>query len=86
MNQEVGKVLGTLDAEPLGYWVAVPADEILQLDEVVVATRPLSNGRVVRSFGIVDTIRVKFTKAYHYFGWRGMRNKPGNTGDLVKLK
>jgi DNA helicase HerA-like ATPase len=56
MNQEIGKVLGTQDAEPLGYWVAVPADEILQLDDVVVASRPLSNGQVVRNYGIVDTI------------------------------
>ena len=56
MNQEIGKVLGTLDAEPLGYWVAVPADEILQLDEVVMALRPLSNGQTVRSYGIIDTI------------------------------
>jgi len=56
MNQEIGKVLGTLDAEPLGYWIAVPADEVLQLDEVVMVSRPLSDGRTVRSYGIVDTI------------------------------
>lgn len=56
MNQEIGRVLGTLDAEPLGYWVAVPADEILQLDEVVLVKRQLSNGKTVRNYGIVDTI------------------------------
>jgi DNA helicase HerA-like ATPase len=56
MSQEIGKVLGTEDAQPLGYWVAVPADEILQLDEVVVSSRPLSNGQVVRNYGIVDMI------------------------------
>lgn len=56
MSEGIGKVLGTLDAEPLGYWFAVPADEILQLDEVVVASRQLSNGQIVRNYGIVDTI------------------------------
>jgi hypothetical protein len=56
LNQEIGKVLGTMDAEPLGYWVAVPADEIVQLDEVVMVSRELSGGQTVRSYGIVDTI------------------------------
>lgn len=56
MNQEVGKVLGTLDAEPLGYWVAVPPDELLQLDDVVLVERVLSNGQTIRSYGIVDSI------------------------------
>ena len=56
MSQEVGKVLGTIDAEPLGYWVAVPPEILLQLDDVVLVRRRLSHDRSICSYGIVDSL------------------------------
>src|ERR1041384_6610126 len=37
----VGRVLGTADATPLQFWVAVAPDAYLQLDDVVVTEREL---------------------------------------------
>src|SRR4051794_30970845 len=37
----VGRVLGTADATPLQFWVAVAPGAYLQLDDVVVTTREL---------------------------------------------
>ena len=54
MRAEVGRVLGTTDAEPLGWWVAIPPDEIVQLDDVVVLERTLRDGRTVATYGVVD--------------------------------
>lgn len=54
MSREIGKVLGTADAQPLDFWVAVPAEEPVQLDDVVVVRRILRDGREVALYGIVD--------------------------------
>jgi hypothetical protein len=43
-GQTVGRVLGTLDATPLQFWVAVQPGAYLQLDDVVVTTRVLPGG------------------------------------------
>ena len=40
-GQEVGRVLGTADATPLSFWVAVAPQAYLQLDDVVVTQREL---------------------------------------------
>jgi DNA helicase HerA-like ATPase len=56
MSREIGKVLGTADAQPLDFWVAVPAEEIVQLDDVVMVRRTLSNGQIVTLYGIIDTM------------------------------
>jgi len=56
MSKEIGKVLGTNDAEPLGYWVAIPTDEIVQLDDVVSLRRALPNGQAVNMYGVVDSL------------------------------
>lgn len=56
MSKEVGKVLGTLDAEPLGYWIATPPREIVQLDDVVLVRRDLGQGNSLCSYGIVDSV------------------------------
>ena len=56
MTHEVGKVLGTMDAEPLGYWVAIPPEVVLQLDDVVLVRRSLSQEQSVCSYGIVDSV------------------------------
>ncbi|MCC6343455.1 MAG: ATP-binding protein [Bryobacterales bacterium] len=56
MSKEIGKVLGTADAQPLDFWVAVPAAEPLQLDDVVLVRRMLPDGREVTLYGIVDIL------------------------------
>ena len=54
MSLEIGKVLGTSDSQPLEFWVGVPLDKVVQLDDVVLVKRPLSNGVNVTISGIVD--------------------------------
>ena len=44
-GRAVGRVLGTLDATPLQFWVAVRPGAYLQLDDVVVTTRELPDER-----------------------------------------
>ncbi|MBI3682559.1 MAG: ATP-binding protein [Acidobacteria bacterium] len=56
MNKEIGRVLGTADAQPLDFWVAVPAEELLQLDDVVMVRRELIGPRDVTLYGIVDML------------------------------
>ena len=56
MSFEIGKVLGTADSQPLEFWVAVPPDALVQLDEVVLVRRSLSDGKVISIFGIVDVL------------------------------
>jgi uncharacterized protein len=55
----VGRVLGTLDAMPLEFWVAVEEGQFLQLDDVVVVDTPLPDGSTIRLFGIVDLVRAR---------------------------
>src|SRR5215472_10624473 len=56
MSKEIGRVLGTNDAEPLGYWVAIPTTEVVQLDDVVSLRRSLPNGQTVAIYGVVDNL------------------------------
>ena len=44
MSTEIGKILGTEDAQPLDFWMAVAPDQLVQLDDVVFVTRPLPGG------------------------------------------
>jgi DNA helicase HerA-like ATPase len=55
----VGRVLGTLDAMPLEFWVAVEEGQYLQLDDVVEVATPLPDGTEVRLFGLVDLVRAR---------------------------
>src|SRR5262249_30200103 len=59
MTSPVGRVLGTLDAMPLEFWVGVEAGEFLQLDDVVEVETPLPHGETVRLFGVVDLVRAR---------------------------
>ena len=52
MTTPVGRVLGTLDAMPLEFWVGVEPGEFLQLDDVVEVETPLPHGDVVRRHGL----------------------------------
>jgi len=55
LSNEIGKVLGTFDAEPLNFWVAVQPDQLVQLDDVVMLRRELpGTGGTVSVYGIVD--------------------------------
>src|SRR6476646_3794639 len=56
----VGRVLGTFDATPLQFWVAVRPGAYLQLDDVVVTTRELPDGRApVTISGVVTQVRAR---------------------------
>src|SRR5688572_14704318 len=55
----VGRVLGTLDATPLQFWVAVQPGSYLQLDDVVVTTRVLPSGDPVMIAGVVTQVRAR---------------------------
>jgi DNA helicase HerA-like ATPase len=55
----VGRVLGTDEATPLEFWVAVHPDRYLQLDDVVALERELPGGPKVRMFGVVSQVRAR---------------------------
>jgi hypothetical protein len=59
MSGAVGRVLGTLDAMPLEFWVAVDEGQYLQLDDVVEVVTPLPDGTEVRLYGVVDLVRAR---------------------------
>ena len=54
-----GRVLGTEDATPLEFWVAVQPGQFLQLDDGVALERVLPNGETVRIYGIVTQVRAR---------------------------
>jgi uncharacterized protein len=56
LSKEIGRVLGLADAQPLDYWLVVPVDELIQLDDVVVVHRRLSDKTDVAIYGIVDAL------------------------------
>ncbi len=55
----VGRVLGTDDATPLQFWVAVADGSVLQLDDVVALDRVLPTGEMVSIYGIVNQVRAR---------------------------
>lgn len=55
----VGRVIGTDDATPLEFWVAVAADAFLQLDDVVALERPIPGREPIRIYGVVTQIRAR---------------------------
>ncbi len=55
----VGRVVGTEDATPLEFWVAIAEDSYLQLDDVVALERQLPDGQTVRIYGMVTQIRAR---------------------------
>ena len=55
----VGRVLGTDDATPLSFWVALAPDHYLQLDDVVALERLLPDGDTVRIYGLVTEVRAR---------------------------
>lgn len=59
MSETVGRVIGTEDATPLEFWVAVAEGEYLQLDDVVALQRVLPTGEAVHLYGMVDQVRAR---------------------------
>jgi DNA helicase HerA-like ATPase len=56
----VGRVLGTDDATPLTFWVAVAPGQYLQLDDVVVCERFVPDrGEAVQLSGVVSQVRAR---------------------------
>jgi uncharacterized protein len=55
----VGRVIGTDDATPLEFWVALAPGAMLQLDDVVALERPLPDREPVRIFGMVTQMRAR---------------------------
>ena len=55
----VGRVLGTDEATPLEFWVAVAPGQHLQLDDVVALDRILPTGEKVSIYGIVGQVRAR---------------------------
>ncbi len=55
----VGRVLGTEDATPLKFWVAVGPESALQLDDVVVTTREVPAVGPVEIAGVVTEVRAR---------------------------
>ncbi len=55
----VGRVLGTEDATPLKFWVAVAPESALQLDDVVVTTREVPLTGPVEIAGVVTEVRAR---------------------------
>lgn len=62
-TEEIGVVLGTEDATPLELWVGVEPGKDLQLDDLVVVETTVSDGQIVRFFGLVDVVRKRYEGA-----------------------
>src|SRR4051794_18796859 len=55
----VGRVVGTEDATPLSFSLALAPNQYVQLDDVVVCSRDLPSGETVTVSGVVDQIRAR---------------------------
>jgi DNA helicase HerA-like ATPase len=55
---DIGYVLGTQEATPLEFWVAVSPGQVLRLDDIIeVQTQRPDGSGIVRFYGIVDYVR-----------------------------
>jgi uncharacterized protein len=59
VSEPVGMVLGTEDATPLTFWVAVSKDAYLQLDDAVVVDTEVPGRGPLRIAGIVQDVRAR---------------------------
>src|SRR5215208_4130951 len=56
----VGRILGTEDATPLEFWVALAPEQYLQLDDVVVCERAVpGREEPVKIAGVVTQVRAR---------------------------
>ncbi len=63
--ESVGRVIGTDDARPLAFSVALAPGRSLQLDDVVVCRRELPDGTVVTLSGVVTDVRARHEGAQY---------------------
>ena len=56
-SRAIGKVLGTQDATPLEFWVAIDDENYLQLDDVVAVGTEVPGAGGLRISGVVDMVR-----------------------------
>ena len=63
MSEAAGLVIGTEDAQPLGFWVGVAEGQYLQLDDVLAVTTPVPDRGDVTIYGIVDQVRARYEGA-----------------------
>ena len=54
-----GRVIGTEDATPLEFWVAIAPGQYLQLDDVVALERRLPNQDRIKVYGLVTQVRAR---------------------------
>src|SRR5919205_4395944 len=54
-----GRVMGTEDATPLGYWFALAPGSTVQLDDVVMTERALPGGETLSLSGVVTQVRAR---------------------------
>src|SRR6266571_5683401 len=59
VSEPVGMVLGTEDATPLAFWVAVSPDAYLQLDDAVIVDTEVPGRGPLRIAGIVQDVRAR---------------------------
>ena len=59
----VGRILGTEDATPLSFWVAIDPQRWVQLDDVVALERVLPGGQHVGIYGVVSQVRARHVGA-----------------------
>src|SRR5207245_11372451 len=64
MSERVGMVIGTEDATPLAFWVGVPPDAYLQLDDPVIVETDVTGKGIVRIAGIVEAVRARHAGAH----------------------
>ncbi|MEH2290508.1 ATP-binding protein [Nostoc sp.] len=63
-SEAIGFVLGTKEATPLEFWIAVDAKKVLRLDDVVeVQTQRPDGGGIVCFYGVVDYVRTQYEGA-----------------------
>ncbi len=61
MTTPVGFILGTQEATPLEFWVAVSPGQVLRLDDVVeVQTHRPDGSGIVKFYGVVDYVRTLY--------------------------
>lgn len=76
MSDEIGRVIGTKESQPLEFWVGISEDQYVQLDEVLAVTtelpQPLADGRrEVDHYGVVDILQATYEGAtYHSDAFR----------------
>ncbi len=62
--EPVGFVLGTKEATPLEFWIAVDSKKVLRLDDVIeVQTQRPDGGGIVRFYGVVDYVGTRYEGA-----------------------